>query len=199
MIPRRIFLFVAMISMSGLLWSTPVSASGADDFVQSTGKQAFSTLGDDISNSERAKRFRDILTGRFDLPTIAKFVLGRYWRIANKKQRGEYVILFEEFIIQAYAHRFKDLSGKEFSVKQTRELTARDKLVMTEVVSSPGRPPIRVNWRVRGPNNKYRIIDVMVEGISMSVTQRDEFAAVIRRSGGKVEGLLDALRKKTMN
>ena len=197
--PRRIFLFVAMFSMAGLLWASPVSASGADDFVRSTGTQAFSTLGGDISNSERAKRFRDILTGRFDLPTIAKFVLGRYWRIANKKQRGEYVSLFEKFIVQAYVHRFKELSGKEFRVKQTRELTARDKLVMTEITTGPGSPPIRVNWRVRSFDSKYRIIDVMVEGISMNITQRAEFAAVIRRSGGKVEGLLDALRKKTMN
>jgi len=198
MISRRILLFVGTLVVAGMMLAPPVIASGPDAFVQATGKQAFTSLGGEISDAERAKRFRDILTQRFDLPTIAKFVLGRYWRIADKRQRGEYVHLFEEFIVLAYAHRFKDLTGKEFQVKQTRELTARDKLVLSEVIVTPGRPPIRVNWRVRGPDSQYRIIDVMVEGISMSVTQRDEFAAVIRRSGGKVEGLLVALRNKTM-
>lgn len=196
---RRVFLFVASLSVAGILLVAPALASGPDDFVRSTGMQAFNSLGSGISDDERTKRFRAILTRSFDLPTIAKFVLGRYWRIANKKQRGEYVALFEEFIVQAYAHRFKELSGKKFLVKQTRKLTARDKLVLSEVIIAPGRPPVRVNWRVRGLESKYRIIDVMVEGISMSVTQRDEFAAVIRRSGGKVEGLLAALRKKTQN
>lgn len=199
MIPRTIFLFVAMFAVAGMLLAPPAAASGPDEFIRVTGQQAFNSLGTDISYAERAKRFRDILTQRFDLPTIAKFVLGRYWRIANKKQRVEYIGLFEDFIVQAYAHRFKDLSGKKFLVKQTRKLTARDKLVLSEVIISPGKPPLRVNWRVRGPGNKYRIIDVTVEGISMSITQRDEFAAVIRRSGGKIEGLLVALRKKTGN
>jgi phospholipid transport system substrate-binding protein len=199
MISRRIFLFFAMFSVVGMLFALPVAASGPDDFVRITGKQAFNSLAGKITNSERAKRFRDILTRSFDLPIIARFVLGRYWRVANKKQRSEYVRLFEDFIVQAYAHRFKELSGKEFHVKQTRKLTARDELVLTEIITGSGRPPIRVNWRVRGPDSKYRIVDVMVEGISMSVTQRDEFAAVIRRSGGKIEGLLVALRKKTGN
>ena len=192
-------MFAAAAAVAGMFFATPSAASGPDEFVRITGKQAFSSLGGEISNVERARRFRKILTQSFDFPTIAKFVLGRYWRIANKKQRGEYVVLFEDFIVQAYAHRFKDLSGKEFIVKQSRKLTARDMLVLSEVVIAPGKPPIRVNWRVRGPNNQYRVIDVVVEGISMSVTQRDEFAAVIRSSGGKVEGLLAALRKKTSN
>jgi phospholipid transport system substrate-binding protein len=201
MIPRRIFTLAAALFVAGSLLAppAPAAAAGADDFVRATGARAFNSLGADIGKAERANRFRDILTQSFDLPTIARFVLGRYWRIANKKQRGEYIKLFEDFIVQAYAHRFKDLSGKEFLVKQTRNLTARDKLVLSEVVIGPGRPPLRVNWRVRGYNDRHRIVDVMVEGISMSVTQRDEFAAVIRRSGGKVEGLLVALRKKTDN
>ena len=59
------------------------------------------------------------------------------------------------------------------------------------------KPPIRINWRVRRSENTYRVIDVVVEGVSMSVTQRDEFAAVIRRNGGKIEGLLSALERKT--
>lgn len=196
MIVRRAFLALGAFAVAGMLLAGPVVAAGADDFVRSTGKRAFDSLGGELTNDERAKRFREILTNSFDLPTIARFVLGRYWRTAKKEQRREYVGLFEDFIVLAYSHRFKDLSGKKFHVRQVRDLSARDKLVLTEVIIDPGRPTIRVNWRVRGPNSGYRIVDVMVEGVSMSVTQRAEFAAVIRSNGGRVEGLLAALRKK---
>lgn len=197
MFGRRRFLIAATAAIYGGALARPALAASADEFIRITGKRAFDTLGGGVSESERATRFRAILTDTFDLPTIARFVIGRYWRRATKSQRSEYVALFEEFVVQAYSNRFKDLTGKSFVVKQARELTARDKLVSTEVLIAAGKPPLRVNWRVRGPGSGYRIVDVMVEGVSMSVTHRDEFAAVIRSHGGKVEGLLAALRRKT--
>ena len=197
MIRRRAFLILSATLLTAMALSGPVRAGDAEEFIRNTGERAFESLGTNIDDGERAKRFRKLLTDTFDLRTIGRFVLGRYWRRASTDQRGEYIKLFEEFIVQAYSHRFKDLSGKEFRVGKMRDLNARDKLVLSEILLAPGKPPIRVNWRVRGPYRGYRVVDVTVEGVSMSVTQRDEFAAVIRRNGGKVEGLLTALRQKT--
>ncbi len=197
MIHRRPLLIGAVVALAVSLISGSAIAASADDFIRSAGEKTFQSLDKAITDEQRQARFREILTETFDLPTIARFTLGRYWRIASKKQRDDYVRLFEEFIVQAYSHRFKDLSGQTFEVKQSHEINARDRLVLSEIKIKPGKPPIRVNWRVRRRDNAYRVIDVVVEGVSMSVTQRDEFAAVIRRSGGKVEGLLAALRRKT--
>ncbi len=197
MIYRRPFLIGMALALAMSLISGRAIAAGADDFIRDAGEKTFQSLNEKMTDDERTSRFRQILTETFDLPTIARFTLGRYWRIASKRQRGEYVQLFEEFIVQAYSHRFKDLSGRTFTVNQSRELNARDQLVLSEIEVEKGKPPIRVNWRVRLRDSAYRVIDVMVEGVSMSVTQRDEFAAVIRQNGGKVEGLLAALRRKT--
>ncbi len=197
MIYRRPFLIGMALALAMSLISGRAIAAGADDFIRDAGEKTFQSLNEKMTDDERTSRFRQILTETFDLPTIARFTLGWYWRIASKRQRGEYVQLFEEFIVQAYSHRFKDLSGRTFTVNQSRELNARDQLVLSEIEVEKGKPPIRVNWRVRLRDSAYRVIDVMVEGVSMSVTQRDEFAAVIRQNGGKVEGLLAALRRKT--
>lgn len=196
MIYRRPFMIGVVLALALPLNSGPAFAAGADDFIRDAGKRTFQSLAENLTDEERAARFRKILTETFDLPTIARFTLGRYWRIASIEQRDEYVQLFEEFIVLAYSHRFKDLSGRAFTVRQTRKLNARDQLVLSVIEIEKGKPPMRVNWRVRLRDSAYRVIDVVVEGVSMSVTQRDEFAAVIRRNGGKVEGLLAALRRK---
>lgn len=197
MIFRRLLFIGAVLALAVSLNPGNARAASADEFIRAAGEKTFQSLAREMTDEQRMARFRQILIETFDLPTIARFTLGRYWRVASKEQRHDYVGLFEEFIVQAYSHRFKDLSGQTFQVKRSQEINARDQLVLSEIMIQQGKPPIRVNWRVRLRDNAFRVIDVMVEGVSMSVTQRDEFAAVIRRSGGKVDGLLAALRRKT--
>lgn len=172
-------------------------ASGARQFIQTAAERTFNSLGlTEIENEERDLRFRTLLTDTFDLRTIARFTLGRYWRRASTEQKTEYVSLFEEFVVLAYSNRFRDLTGKQFRINKVSALDEEISLVVSEIIM-PDRPPVRVNWRVRLRDGTYKVTDVAVEGISMSVTQRDEFASVIRSSGGRVEGLLRALRRKT--
>lgn len=176
----------------------PVGAAASPDgFIREIGDRAFLSLGEKgISDQERDRRFKVLLTEAFDLPRIARFVLGRYWRTATEPEQKEFVNLFEKFVVQAYSNRFRDLTGKKLLVQQTLPMEENYALVVSEI-EIPNQPPVKINWRVQKKDDNFKIVDVMVEGISMSITQRDEFAAVIRQSGGKVSGLLDALRKKT--
>lgn len=168
----------------------------ADAFIRDVGEEAIQSLTSQILNDkERQDRFRKILNRTFKIPLIARFTLGRYWRRATKAQREEYIDLFEEFIVQAYAARFRDYTGEIFSVGKVRDINDRDKLVHSKLSLRDGRN-ISVHWRVRS-GKSYKIIDVLVEGVSMAITQRDEFASIINRKGGKIESLLAALRKKT--
>ena len=175
----------------------PAVADGAEAFIQSTADRVFTSYAEEITDEQRAKAFRDILTATFELRTIARFTLGRYWRIASSDQRKEYRRLFEDFLVLAYANRFRDLGGVELRITSVVTISKRDQLVQSEVDPGSGRPPIRIGWRVRETSHGYRIVDVIVDGISMSVTQRDQFASAIRSSGGKVDGLLTMLRDKT--
>ena len=175
----------------------PAVADGAEAFIQSTADRVFTSYAEEITDEQRAKAFRDILTATFELRTIARFTLGHYWRIASSDQRKEYRRLFEDFLVLAYANRFRDLGGVELRITSVVTISKRDQLVQSEVDPGSGRPPIRIGWRVRETSHGYRIVDVIVDGISMSVTQRDQFASAIRSSGGKVDGLLTMLRDKT--
>ena len=191
--------WAALLVAAALLVPTarPAIAGGAECFIQSTADKVFAFYGDENTDERRAKAFREVLTATFELRTIARFTLGRYWRIASADQRREYRRLFEDFLVLAYANRFRDLSGVKLRVATVLTINKRDKLVRSEVDPGGGRPPIRIDWRVRETKQGLRIVDVIVDGISMGVTQRDQFAAAIRSAGGKVDGLLAMLRDKT--
>ena len=172
-------------------------ATTPEGYIETIGHKAFSSLSPaNLTDEERIRRFRSLLNEAFDLKHIGRFVLGIYWRRATDEQKAEFLVLFEKFVVQAYANRFRDLSDKKFIVKKAQRLNDTDSRVLSEI-DSPGQKPIDVNWTVRADDSHFKIIDVAVEGISMSVTQRDEFASVIQQNGGKVQGLIDALKRKT--
>lgn len=167
----------------------------AGHFIAGLADQAIAGLADQsLTAEQRIQRFRTLLTTDFDMPAIARFVLGRYWRVATPQERDEYVKLFEEYVVQIYASRFQDYNGEKLKV----DSAWRDDdgaVVTTSIVRQSG-PPVKVDWKLRGSAPAFKIVDVMVEGVSMSVTQRDDFAAAIQAHGGRVAGLIDMLRQK---
>ncbi|MBT5109653.1 MAG: ABC transporter substrate-binding protein [Rhodospirillaceae bacterium] len=181
--------------------ATATASEASSDFVKSLGDQAIKVLTvKDISEGEREHRFRSLLRDGFDVRRIGRFVLGRYARSASAEAIKQYNQLFEDLIVVTYASRFSQYSGQSFDIKRATKPTARgDSIVLSEIVATDGSPPIRVDWQVNNAKGRYKIVDVRVEGVSMSVTQREEFTAVIRQNGGDIEALLDALRKKTVS
>lgn len=197
--PRRTFLtlaFAAGVALSGRIASADAGVS-ASEFIAGLGQRAVSALtGPDLTREERETRFRELLDTHFDVPGIAKFVLGRYWRVATDEEKQEFVKLFEEFLVQGYARRFAEYSGENFEVRNVRQGGDGYALVQSLVIR-PNAENVRVDWRVQdGGDASFRIVDVIVEGLSMAATQRDEFASVIQSKGGKVAGLIDVLRAK---
>jgi phospholipid transport system substrate-binding protein len=175
-------------------------SQGAAHFIADLGKQALDALANvkQMSQAEVAAKFRGFLQDSFDTQTIGRFVLGRYWNVATPEQRQEYMRLFEDLIVAVYSKRFSDYTGGAgFEVVNHRPEGERDAVVSSRIMRPSGGPPVAVDWRVRRGNAGYKVIDVAVEGLSMSVTQRDEFSSVIERGGGNVQALLDALRNQT--
>lgn len=169
---------------------------GAKSFIQSVADRGLSFLAnDELSFDERKKEFRSLLLDSFDIRTIGRFSIGRYWRKATREQRAEYLDLFREMIIQVYSSRFDEYSGQDLKVTNARPEGKKDAIVTTKIVSENAADVI-VRWRVRFSDNKYQIVDVIIEGVSMLVTQRSDFAAVIQRGGGQVDVLLEHLGEK---
>jgi phospholipid transport system substrate-binding protein len=171
-------------------------AEAPGEFIRNLADKAVAALTvEDITRAERVRRFRILLNEHFDVRTIGRFVLGRYWRKASEEERAEFLILFEGLIVDTYVDRFAKYSGQALSVTKTED-SRDDSIVYSRIDRPSGGPPVGVAWRLRLRDGRYLIIDVMVEGVSMGQTQRSEFASVIRRNGGSVEGLLAKLRAR---
>ncbi len=148
------------------------------------------------TEKQRSQRFRQLLNENFAVKTIARWVLGRHWKKATKAERSEYLDLFEKLLIVTYVGRFSSYSGEVLKIDRTTTSGKSDVTVYSSIVREQSQPPLHVDWRVRSRNNTLKIVDVIVEGVSMGQTQRSEFASVIRQNGGKIEGLLAVLRKR---
>lgn len=170
-------------------------AEGAKNFIASMGDRGINFLGNpSMSDDAKKAEFRKLLNDSFDMNTIGRFSLGTYWKTATPAQQAEYQKLFNAMIVKVYSKRFSEYKGQSFEVKSARKENEKDSVVTSFIVPNDG-PKVQVDWRVRNKGGSYRVVDVIVEGVSMSQTQRADFASVIQRGGGKVDVLLDHLRK----
>lgn len=200
MIARR-FLF-AGFALSILLAAGTTAAAqledGANKFIRSLAGQAIGSLTNQSAPREiRIERFRELFNDRFAVRAIGKFVLGRHWRRATESEKEEYLGLLEDLMVVSYVDRFARYAGEALEIIKTRADNETTATVFSRIARPGGARPIRVTWRVGSKNNSYKILDVVVEGASMSSTLRSDFASIVRRKGGKVAGLLEELRAKT--
>ena len=173
-------------------------ANQASRFIEDLSVQAVEALTDpDISRGERETRFRELLGQHFAVNTIGQWVLGRYWKTATLEERKEFLRLFEDLLVVTYVNRFERYSGETLSVEKALvDEKSGDAVVFSQINRPDGSPVVSVGWRLRSKGESFKVIDVMVEGVSMGQTQRSEFASVIRKHGGKVGGLLAELRER---
>lgn len=176
--------------------STPCISEQSQSFIKNIAERGIGFLENhELSEEKRKKEFRIMLEESFDMKTIGRFALGKYWRQATKKQKQEYLKLFENMIVNVYSRRFGDYNGEKFEVTGAQKQESNDDVIVSSQIIPNSGTPISVDWRVRRKNGGFVVIDIMVEGVSMAVTQRSDFAAVIQRGGGKIDVLLEHLRK----
>ena len=201
-LPRRYALAFASVLVGGWmsLAAAAVSHASPDTFIRSLGDEVIEILANkDLSQPQREVRFREMLGEFVDTDAISRTVLGRYWNVATPEQRTEFQKLYREYLIRIYATRFSKFNGEKFIVKGARPESDTDSLVTSSIESPQGGPPYAVNWRVRkNGSDKFVVVDVMAEGVSLLVTHNQEFSSVIQGKGGRVEGLLEELRKRTV-
>jgi phospholipid transport system substrate-binding protein len=166
-------------------------------FIQTLGDRAISIIANKtLTTAQRSDKFRDILQNSFDLMTIGRFVIGRTWNSATPEQQQEYMNLFEALVIKSYGDRLTLYTGEGFTVTGARAESEKDFIVNSQITHPDGSEPTTIDWRVRNRNGKLGVIDVVVEGVSLSVTQRQEYSAVIQRNGGQIDGLLTLMRQQ---
>jgi phospholipid transport system substrate-binding protein len=176
------------------------SSAAAEQVVQRLVDQVWQLLAERGVEHVDNQDLHSVLDEGTDLSLLGRLVLGRYWRQANARQRTEYLRLFRHYMLQTFVQRLRQYAGADlgqpgarFQIIASRPVGERDVLVQSRV-APPTSQPLRVDWRLRERPGEPVIIDLIVEGISLLVTQRSEFAAVLERSG--VDGLLTELRAR---
>ena len=168
------------------------------NFVKDTAEKGLTFLSKPSSSEDEKKaEFKKLLNSSFDMEAIGRFTLGRYWNVATPAQQTEYQALFRKMVVNVYAQRFGDYKGQKFEVKSARPVGNEDVLVSSFIIPTDGSDNIQVDWRVRNRGGSFKIVDVLVAGVSMSVTQRSDFSSVIQRGGGKLDVLIDYLKQKS--
>lgn len=170
------------------------SADRARALIETVGHDVLDILRDaSLSDEQKFERLVQLLDGPIDLNLVARLILGRHWRTASEAQRAEYLELFRAFALHTLASRLDVYGGQEFEITGAQVVGRQDALVSTKILSDG--PPLAVDWRVRELDDDIIVaIDVIVEGVSLIVTQRSEFGAVIERQG--MDGLLAELRRR---
>jgi len=186
-----------------LLTALPARASdqitAANDVITSMTSQVEAYLETDSGNIEkRTENITKLLDTHFDLPAIARFSAGPYWRTANQQERIDYVQTMRDVVIGTVVRNFDQLSGLRFTAIDSQ--AKGDKMVLVRGVfndSTGKRPPVSVGWRVITPAMApAKVLDVEIENISMLVTQKQENITIIRQNEGRFSALIEAMRKR---
>lgn len=202
MIDRRQLLALFPAALFAIVLTIAPSAADARDsgaFVKDLGDRAIEMLASKkTSKDEQERRFRILLREGFAIDKIGKFVLGKYRRKASKDEIEEFLLLFEDYIVSLYSSAFRNFSGESFNIKRVvKTKRARDTMVITQIIPTNNGAPTKMIFQVRDIDKNFKILDIRIEGVSMIITQRDEFTTYISKHGGTVAALIDALRKKT--
>lgn len=166
------------------------------DFITKIGNDIIRILVNKSAPMEdRKQEFRGVLKTNFDIPSIGKFVLARYWRQATDSQKDEYLNLFEDAIVDNYAAQFDNYNNETLNVESARESRDGGVIIVSKIVRHDNTPPLQVDWKIFKTKQGLRVLDIVVNGVSMSISQRSEYASVIKSKGG-IDGLLQAMRNK---
>jgi phospholipid transport system substrate-binding protein len=184
---------LAFVVITGIAAARPAAAGEAPvAFIRDLGNQALVVIRSDLPLSGKAAYFNRMIHQDFDLTGICRFVLGPYWRIASPPERQEFRDLFTDGLIRFYGRRLAQAGDGDFVVTGSR--SGPDGVTVTSQIIPPQGAPIAVEWRLGISDGLYKIEDVTIDGVSMALAQRSEFAALIAREGGQLGPLLATMR-----
>jgi phospholipid transport system substrate-binding protein len=194
---RRAFVgAIAAGATAAASWvAVPASAEDASDpakFVSDIAQRGIvDILNANIPNAEKQQRFRTLFKQDFDIPAIGRFVLGRYSRTVSPQELQQFQASFEDVIVYTWSRRFSEYNGQTLKVTGS-EPDGQDGAIVKSTVIGKGGNSFEVDWRLRKRPEGFRAVDVIVEGVSMAITYRQEYTSIIGQSG--FPGLLQRLQ-----
>jgi len=190
---KKIFTFIAflIIIISGI---SKVHSIEADVFVQSTVNRAAKTLGGNLTKEERVEKLKDIARDTVDISGIGFYSLGAHRKNLTEDQLNQYKKVFAEYFLKSFSSRLAEYSNPEIEVDSKKVINKNYTIVSSTLVATDSRPKVKIEWRVytKDPDNLL-IRDLIIEGLSLARTQKEEFSSIINSNDGKIEALLKNL------
>jgi len=173
---------------------TKVQSIEADVFIQSTVNRAAKTLGGNLSREERVEKLKDIARETVDIEGIGFYSLGANRKNLSGDQLNEYKKVFSEYFLKSFASRLAEYSNPEIEVNSKKVINKNYTIVSSTLVATESRPEVQIQWRIytKDPDNLL-IRDLIIEGLSLARTQKEEFSSIINSNDGKIEALLKNL------
>jgi len=173
---------------------TKVHSIEADVFVQSTVNRAAETLGGDLTKEERIEKLKQIARETVDIKGIGFYSLGANRKNLTDDQLKEYKKVFSEYFLKSFSSRLAEYSNPEIEVNSKNVINENYTIVSSTLTGTNNRPEVKIEWRVytKDPENLL-IRDLIIEGLSLARTQKEEFSSIISSNDGKIEALLKSL------
>jgi len=188
--------FFVLIFLYPIVSYSDENLASSKVFVEKLGKQVVEKVSNtEITELERYNNFKKLYLSSFDNYYISRFVLGRYWKTIDKGIQKKFVDSFNNYIVATYAPKFKGWEGTFKAVESLFENNHYN--VKMDILNKDG-PTLKMMWKMYlNKNKEFKILDVNIDGVSMLITQRAEFLSVIKNHPNGVNGLIDAMNKKT--
>ena len=184
------FLIIAHTSMGSSNSIEP------DIFVQSTVNRASEALNDKFSKEEKIEKLKNIASETVDIKGIGFYTLGSYRKEITEDQKKKYEKLFRKYFLKSFASRLAEYSNPEIEVNSKEKLNENYTMVSSTLVATDQRPEVKINWRIYTKNpDKPLIRDLIIEGLSLARTQKEEFASIIQSNDGDIKALFTTLEK----
>ena len=166
-----------------------------DIFVQSTVNRAAKTLGSNLTKVERVDKLKEIASDTVDINGIGYYTLGAYRDNINDEQLKQYKLLFRQYFLKSFSSRLAEYSNPEIKVVSKKKLNKNYTMVSSVLVSTEQRPEVKIDWRIytKNPENP-KIRDLIIEGLSLARTQKEEFSSIIQSNDGDINALFSTFR-----
>ncbi len=194
---RRSLLGSAFIALAALPLTRAAQAQPAEQaavFIEKTVRELTAAVNSGNSTKDKASALQTIIDRAVDVNSVGRFCLGRFWRLASPAEQAEYIDLFHRVLVQNITGKVGDYQG--VSITLVRTVPREDGVAVTTTVTRPNSAPSRVDWLVNAESGELRIVDVIAEGTSLRLTQRNDYASYLSRNNNSVRALIDALKQQ---
>ena len=193
MIKKFLTIFTILISITS--FNSLSYSIEPDIFVQSTVNRAASTLGGNLNKEQRVEELKKIAKETVDIYGVGMYSLGATRKSLTEEQLKTYNQVFENYFLKSFADRLAEYSNPIIEVNSKEKLNENYTIVSSTLVATDKRPAIKIEWRIYTKNPDAPLIrDLIIEGLSLARTQKEEFSSIIQSANGDVNALFDNLK-----